>query len=83
MAKSKKKEKDPIKAIKKMEEEKRTAAPIEKEVHFDVWWAQRRRIIPRFHAKEVILANFKAWGLGPTATFKEYDEALQKYGIIF
>jgi hypothetical protein len=86
---SKKREKkaalDPMDEIKKMESIKRKEAvkKVEEKINFDVWWSLRRSLIPRMHQKEVILANFKAWGLSKFEKMVDFDAALAKYGIKF
>lgn len=56
------------------------AAPLEK-VSFDAWFHQRKDKIARCHHKEIILADFKARGLGQEATVEEFDKAIELYGI--
>lgn len=48
---------------------------------FDVWWAMVQKKMPPQHRKEVILADFKARGLGMKQTLAEYNEALALYGV--
>lgn len=68
--------------IKKMESEQR-APSINKDkvIPFDSWFYHRKDSIPRHHMKEVIMADFKARGLGKEATVEQYDKALRMYGI--
>lgn len=80
-----KKEKDLKAMIKEMEAKKReeslpTIEP-EVEVTFDSWFHQRKHMIPKNHMKEIILADFKARGLGLKASMMAYDRALEQYGI--
>ena len=76
---------NPIAEIKKMEAKKRekVVKEVEKRVNFDEWWSLRRTVIPPIHKKEVILANFKVWGLGKFELMADFDAALKKYGIEF
>lgn len=84
MAKKKtNKELDLAAEIKKMEDAKRVAAPTkqDKEVSFSSWYHQRKASIPKQHLKEVIWADMVARGLKEMATMKEYDKALELYGV--
>lgn len=90
MSKKKKEKKeiaalDPMEEIKNMELKKRekVVEKVEEKVCFDVWWSLRHKMIPKMHKKEVILANFKAWGLGKFEKVVDFDAALRKYGIKF
>ena len=78
-----KKEMDLAAEIKKMEDAKRTAAPVkqDKEVTFDSWYHQRKGKIPKHHLKEVIWADMMARGLKDKATMEEFDRALKLYGV--
>lgn len=74
------------KEIKKMEQERRQnsgGTPLEKKVHFESWFNQRKHLIPEIHKKEVILADFKARGLDIEATMEQFDRALRLYGVKF
>jgi hypothetical protein len=79
------KEKNLKAQIKEMEIKKReeTAPAIEAdvEVAFDSWFHQRAKMIPKCHMKEILIADFKARGLGDKATMAAYDKALGLYGI--
>lgn len=79
------KKKDLRAQIKEMEAKKREeSAPAiepEAEVAFDSWFHQRKPMIPKVHVKEVIMADFKARGLGDKATMAAYDKALAAYGV--
>lgn len=72
--------------IKKMEEDKRKESikhlPKERKVSFDSWHHQRAHKIPKMHVKEIILADFKARGLGLSETMEDYDNALKLYGVV-
>jgi hypothetical protein len=85
MAKKKKTAKEIKAEIKKMEDEKRKEAhkhlPKETKVSFDSWYHQRVHKIPKMHTKEVIVADFRARGLGMIHTMEEFDKALKLYGI--
>jgi len=76
---------NPMDKIKKMESKNRVevVAKVDEKVNFDVWWSLRCKLIPRIHAKEVIIANFKVWGLGKFEKMADFDAALKKYGIKF
>lgn len=80
-----KKEKDLKTKIKEMEAKKRedTLVPLEPEVEvtFDSWFHQRKHMIPKNHLKEIIIADFKARGLGLSGTMAAYDKALGLYGV--
>lgn len=71
--------------IKEMENEKRKEllklTPKEKKVSFDSWYKQRLHKIPKMHIKEIILADFKARGLGKSETLDDFDKALKLYGV--
>lgn len=71
--------------IKKMENKKRKEqAPVvipDALVSFDSWFHQRKDKIARCHYKEILMADFKARGLKEEATIKEFDKALELYGI--
>jgi hypothetical protein len=79
------KEKNLKAQIKAMETKKReeTAPAIEAEaeVSFDSWFHQRSKQIPKIHMKEILIADFKARGLGSNATMGAYDKALNLYGV--
>jgi hypothetical protein len=71
--------------IKEMENKNREmsapkVAPEEK-VSFDSWYHQRKDKIAKCHHKEIIMADFKARGLGKEATMGEFDKALALYGV--
>lgn len=80
-----KKEKDLKAKIKEMEQKKREESmPViepEVEVSFDSWFHQRKHMIPRNHLKEIIMADFKARGLGLMASMAAFDKALAQYGV--
>lgn len=83
---SKKNNQDQLMAkIKEMESLKRDAVPqkIEEDVvvSFDTWYHQKKDKIPKRHMKEIIIADFKARGLGIEATVEQFDKALALYGI--
>jgi RNA recognition motif-containing protein len=75
--------------IKEMESKKREAAmkyakPQKKEddkISFDKWHAMRVSDIPTIHRKEILRADFKGRGLKDKASAKDWDEALEKYGV--
>jgi hypothetical protein len=71
--------------IKEMEAKKREesapATPAEVVVAFDSWFHQRSKQIPKIHMKEILMADFKARGLGDKATMAAYDKALELYGV--
>jgi hypothetical protein len=50
-------------------------------VSFDSWYHQKKDKIPKCHHKEIIMADFKARGLGKEAAMEEYDKALALYGV--
>ena len=79
------KEKNLRSQIKEMETKKREeSAPVtepEIELAFDSWFHQRKPMIPKIHAKEIIQAEFKARGLGEKATMAAFDAALVLYGV--
>jgi predicted KAP-like P-loop ATPase len=50
-------------------------------VEFDTWWALKEEQIPAHHRKEIVWADFKARGLSKSETMKDYDRALEKYGV--
>jgi hypothetical protein len=79
------KEKNLKAQIKEMEIKKREeTAPVtqpDAEVSFDSWFHQRAKQIPKVHMKEILMADFKARGLGDKATMAAYDKALGLYGI--
>lgn len=85
MSKKKKTIKEEIKQMEtKKREEKSGPKKEEKKnamVSFDSWWHKVKAKIKGRHPREVILADFKARGLGLKAEKKQYDEALRKYGI--
>jgi len=87
MAKKKKAKKalDPMAEIKKMEaiKKKEAVKEVERKVSLDEWWSLRRTVIPAAHKKEIIVANFVAWGLGKFELMSVFDAALRKYGIKF
>jgi len=82
---AKKNQDDITSKIKEMENLKRDANPpkIEQDevVSFDLWYHQRKEKIPKRHMKEIIVADFKARGLGTEATMQQFDKALSLYGI--
>ena len=49
-------------------------------VAFDSWYYSKKNI-PRHHAKETILADFKARGLSMEEEYEVYEIALKLYGI--
>jgi len=77
--------------IKKMESEMRensikSVKPVSKvikpnKVTFDTWFFIRSKAIPKRHAKEIIIVDFKARGLKNEETMEIFDEALNKYGV--
>ena len=72
----------PMDKIKKMESKKRKVlSKSEEKISFGVWWSMRNRLIPKNHQKEVIFANFEAWGLSRFEKMSVFDAALVKYGI--
>lgn len=79
------KKKDLKAQIKEMEMKQRhDQAPLiepEAEIAFDSWFHQRKPMIPKVHMKEIIMADFKARGLGDMATMASYDAALELYGV--
>lgn len=84
MAKSKKQKAAELAAeIKKMEDAKRKAAPVQvdKNVSYDSWYHQRKHKIPKQHRKEIIWADFKSRGVKEQATVGEFDKALELYGV--
>jgi hypothetical protein len=77
---------DNLKAeIKKMELERHAASSAkglaQKRVKFDVWFSQRKDLIPPIHKKEILAADFKARGLESEATMEQFDRALKLYGV--
>lgn len=52
-----------------------------KRVDFDAWYAMRAARIPKHHHKEIIKADFKARGLQQQESVKDFDAALEKYGV--
>lgn len=74
---------DQIKAMEKKNREAAAAivvaSPIA--VSFDSWFHQRSDKIARCHHKEIIMADFKARGMGEEATMAEFDKALELYGV--
>lgn len=78
-------EQDLNEQIKKMENKKRKEqAPVvipDVVISFDSWFHQRKEKIARCHHKEILMADFKARGLKEEATIKEFDKALELYGI--
>lgn len=57
------------------------AAPKPMKVDFEVWWAMTSKMIPTQHYKEIVMADFRARGLGMKETTATYNEALKKYGV--
>lgn len=66
-------------AVKQAEE--KTEKKTEQSVSFDVWYAGRQADIPGHHRKEVIKADFKARNVEGLKTRKEWDAALEAYGV--
>ena len=50
-------------------------------VSFDSWFFIRSKDIPKKHAREIIIVDFKARGLKNEETMEVFDEALKKYGV--
>lgn len=79
--------KDLKKKIKEMEAAKRQSSATaqvapETKISFDEWWIVLQKKKPmRPHIKEVIMADFKARGLGKEATAADYDKALELFGL--
>lgn len=70
--------------IKKMELERRSTSmksAAHKKVKFDVWFSQRKDLIPAIHKKEILAADFMARGLDSEATMEQFDRALKLYGV--
>lgn len=53
----------------------------EPKLEFDGWWAMRSSVIPAIHKKEIVKADFKGRKVPMVATIKEFDAALEKYGV--
>lgn len=66
-------------AVKQVEE--KSERKVEQSVTFDVWYGGRQADIPAHHRKEVIKADFRARGLEGLKTRKEWDQALEAYGV--
>lgn len=71
--------------IKEMEKKNREESapkvtPLEV-VSFNSWYHQRKDKIAKCHHKEIIMADFKARGLGEEASIEEFDKALELYGV--
>jgi len=85
------KDKTLAKEIKEMEVAKKQeaikkapkAAPVaDVRVSFDQWWMLLvKKITIRPSYKEILIADFKARGIGKKALAEEYDKALELYGI--
>lgn len=71
--------------IKIMEQEKRKSISVkvvqDKLIHFESWFHIRKDMIPKQHLKEILIADFKARGIGNEATMAQFDNALRLYGI--
>jgi hypothetical protein len=71
--------------IKIMEQEKRRSSSVsvvqDKLIHFESWFHMRKDAIPKQHLKEILVADFKARGVGNEATMAQFDNALRLYGI--
>jgi hypothetical protein len=52
-----------------------------RKIEFDTWWALKEELIPSQHKKEIVWADFKARGLSKLESHKDYDKALEKYGV--
>jgi len=50
-------------------------------MEFDTWWALKEDCIPAQHKKEIVWADFRARGLSKLELPKDYDTALEKYGV--
>jgi hypothetical protein len=71
--------------IKEMEQKNREETtpkvkPLEV-ISFNSWYHQKKDKIAKCHHKEIIMADFKARGLGEEATVEEFDKALELYGV--
>lgn len=85
----KKKEENINKEIKKMESAKREKLinkPVNKKIEpskipFDTWFFMRCQSIPKQHAREIIIVDFKARGLKNEETVDAFDKALSEYGV--
>jgi hypothetical protein len=53
----------------------------EQKVDFDTWYIVRKHLIPAHHYKEIVRADFKGRKLPKLCTMKEFDSALEKYGV--
>ena len=78
-----------LKAIKKMESQKRIAesqaipeVELPVKISFDEWWIMRAGQIPRQHKKEIVKADFMGRKLSDKEEVNVFDAALVKYGII-
>ena len=63
---------------------RQASAPVaqaEELISFDSWFHAKKNKIAKCHHKEIIMADFKARGIGEQATTKEFDKALELYGI--
>lgn len=74
--------KEQIKEMEKKNRQESTpkAMPLEM-ISFSSWYHQRKDKIAKCHHKEIIMADFKARGLGEEATVEEFDKALELYGV--
>ena len=57
------------------------ASPKVEKIDFDTWFAMRQDKIARHHRREIIKADFNARGVKECESAKDFDAALEKYGV--